>query len=286
MSRKYQITLREPAAECLEVLAQGADLPPATFAAQLINNQLALGGVEGKLRSRRAPLPVEPAVSKGRPPWLEPYGGDPEWRADMWGQIVALHVRYPKLLAWLQDGWWKEERIKELLCLLAYWRSAIDNTETAGIEQETSFQLHLEQFSGLLRQAGGGVTKAWQPGAPPPEWTSGSSPSRRTTISSRISCGRQVRLAFVKSMAKSSGLSPPTVRPRRRGPKQSSFHELPASPRPLPATVRSHVQRIADAAARRILSEQFDSEPVSAASRSNHRAVHQRANRRAPLVKR
>jgi hypothetical protein len=173
MSRKYQVTLRDPAAEQLERLAQSADLPPATLAAQLINNELAHDTADCKLRPRRAPLQTRPVDSDTRPPWLEPYGGDPDWRADMWGQIVALHGRYPKVLAWLQDGWWREERIKELLCVLAYWRAAIDNTGTAGIEQEIAFHLQLDQISGILRQAGGGVTNAWQPGAPPPEWTGG-----------------------------------------------------------------------------------------------------------------
>jgi hypothetical protein len=173
MSRKYQVTLRDPAAEQLERLAYGADLPPATLAAQLINNELAHAAGTAKLRSRRAPLQAGSADDESRPPWLEPYGGDPEWHADMWGQIVALHGRYPKVLAWLQDGWWREERIKELLCVLAYWRARIDNTKTVGVEEEVAFHLHLEQISGVLRQAGGGVTNAWQPGAPPPEWTGG-----------------------------------------------------------------------------------------------------------------
>lgn len=174
MSRKLQVTLRDPASEQLERLAHDADLPPATLAAQLINDGLAHAGAQGRLRPHRAPAPTGVADSEARPPWLEPYGGDPEWRADMWGQIVALHGRYPKVLAWLQDGWWREERIKELLCVLAYWRASIDNNGNAAVEQEISFQLHLEQISGVLRQGGGGVTNAWQPGAPPPEWTGSS----------------------------------------------------------------------------------------------------------------
>jgi hypothetical protein len=44
-----------------------------------------------------------------RPPWLEPYAGDSEWRSWMWGGIVALHGRYPTALAELKDGWWNSK---------------------------------------------------------------------------------------------------------------------------------------------------------------------------------
>jgi hypothetical protein len=39
------------------------------------------------------------ADSGERPRWLEPYGGDAEWRQQMWGAIVALHGRYPHHLS-------------------------------------------------------------------------------------------------------------------------------------------------------------------------------------------
>lgn len=39
--------------------------------------------------------------------------------------------------------------------------------------EELSFQAELIEFSHLLRQEGGGVAKAWKPGAPPDEWTRG-----------------------------------------------------------------------------------------------------------------
>jgi hypothetical protein len=38
----------------------------------------------------------------------------------MWGQIVALHGRYPKALAWLQEEWWTDEELLETLCALAH----------------------------------------------------------------------------------------------------------------------------------------------------------------------
>jgi hypothetical protein len=35
---------------------------------------------------------------------------------------------------------------------------------------ELAFQNQLADYAQLLRQQGGGVTKAWKPGPPPPEW--------------------------------------------------------------------------------------------------------------------
>ena len=104
-----------------------------------------------------------------RAPWLEPYGGDGEWRRQMWGAIVALHGRYPRPLANLKDGWWTDEATTETLCALAVWRAELDD---AGQDprEELAFQNQLADYSQLLRQEGGGVTKAWKPGAPPPEW--------------------------------------------------------------------------------------------------------------------
>lgn len=36
--------------------------------------------------------------------------------------------------------------------------------------EELAFQTQLADYSQHLRQQGGGVTKAWKPGAAPPEW--------------------------------------------------------------------------------------------------------------------
>lgn len=44
-----------------------------------------------------------------RAAWLEPYGGDREWRRFMWGSILALCARYPEELRGLKQGWWKDE---------------------------------------------------------------------------------------------------------------------------------------------------------------------------------
>ena len=101
--------------------------------------------------------------------WLEPYGGDAAWRAEMWGQIVALHGRYPHILAYLKDEWWADEAHIETLCALAVWRSELDD---GGVDprEELAFHAQLTDYSQALRQEGGGVSKAWKPGAPPQGW--------------------------------------------------------------------------------------------------------------------
>jgi hypothetical protein len=88
----------------------------------------------------------------------------------MWGAIVALHGRYPRQLGTLKDEWWTDASHTETLCALAVWRAEIDDTGQDPRE-ELSFQAQLLDYSQVLGQEGGGVTKAWKPGAPPDEWT-------------------------------------------------------------------------------------------------------------------
>jgi hypothetical protein len=90
----------------------------------------------------------------------------------MWGAIVALHGRYPRQLENLREGWWDDEPQTELLGALAVWRDEIDD---AGRDprEELSFHHQLEDFSHILRQAGGGVESLWEPGAPPNDWAVG-----------------------------------------------------------------------------------------------------------------
>jgi hypothetical protein len=87
----------------------------------------------------------------------------------MWGAIVALHGRYPLQLQSLQDGWWTDDSQTETLCALAVWRTELDD---AGQDprEELAFQNQLADYSQTLQRQGGGVTKAWTPGPPPPEW--------------------------------------------------------------------------------------------------------------------
>lgn len=128
----------------------------------------------GRFTRRARPAPValggpEEEESDRRPPWLEPYGGDPEWRSWMWGGIVALYRRYPAALEGLKDGWWKSETHVETLCALVVWRQWIDDAGR-NPREELAFQVQLSDYGLALRQEGGGVTRAWKPGPAPDEW--------------------------------------------------------------------------------------------------------------------
>jgi hypothetical protein len=105
----------------------------------------------------------------GRAPWLEPYGGDFQWRSLTWGGIVALYGRYPTALERLREGWWRNESQLETLCVLVAWRDAID-AHSQDPREELAFQSQLDYFRDTLHKAGGGVTTAWKPGAPPADW--------------------------------------------------------------------------------------------------------------------
>ena len=144
---------------------------PTRRSSDLVRSEVARAVADGKVRPlRQLPATTGAVMGAGaRARWLEPYGGDADWRADMWGQIVALHGRYPKALAWLQEEWWTDEELLETLCALAVWRAEVDD---AGVDsrEELAFHLQLRELSQVLRQAGGGVTKAWKPGALPDEW--------------------------------------------------------------------------------------------------------------------
>jgi len=170
MSQRRQIVLPDPVDQQLRELAAGADTPPSTLAAQMVQAGVAQAAKDGKVR----PLRPAPALVGGngseRARWLEPYGGDSKWRQWMWGAIVALHGRYPTHLEALKDKWWRDDSQTETLSALAVWRAELDD---AGQDprDELAFQNQLGDYAQVLRQQGGGVTKAWKPGAPPTEWT-------------------------------------------------------------------------------------------------------------------
>lgn len=168
MSRSVKIVLPEPVAAQLAELAAGGDQAPATLAAQMVRNGVAVAAKDGKVR-RIKPSVVVGRKAGGRPPWLAPYGGDSEWQSRMWDAIVALHGRYSRALGVLKDEWWTDESHTETLCALAVWRAEIDD---AGQDprEELAFQAQLADYSSVLRQEGGGVTKVWKPGAPPGAW--------------------------------------------------------------------------------------------------------------------
>ncbi len=88
----------------------------------------------------------------------------------MWAAIVGLHTLYPEALSSLKDGWWHNATQLETLSALALWRKWIDDADGDPLE-ELAFQVQLANYGHALRQAGGSIKRAWQPGAPPVEWS-------------------------------------------------------------------------------------------------------------------
>jgi len=169
MSQRRQIVLPDPVDQQLRELAAGADTPPSTLAAHFVQAGIAQAANDGQVRPLRTAPPVTPPRGGERAPWLEPYGGDQQWRRQMWGQVVALHGRYPTQLEALKEKWWTDEFTTETLCALAVWRAELDDAG-ADPRDELAFKNQLVDYAQLLRQQGGGVTKTWKPGATPPEW--------------------------------------------------------------------------------------------------------------------
>jgi hypothetical protein len=170
MSHKLQVVIPDPVATQLRELSAEAGEPLSTIASHMVREGVANAAKEGKVRPLR-PAPIlttHRGVMRAR--WLEPYGGDRSWREEMWGAIVALHGRYARLLDPLKDGWWRDDVHTETLCALAVWRADIDDGGEDPRE-ELAFQSQLIDYARTLREQGGGVAKAWRPGAPPVEWT-------------------------------------------------------------------------------------------------------------------
>jgi hypothetical protein len=95
--------------------------------------------------------------------------GDAAWRNRMWGEIVALHGRYPKSLAQLKDEWWTEELHTEILCALASWRTELDE-KAQDPREEIAFHSQLADYAHRLQKESTGITATWKPGAPPDSW--------------------------------------------------------------------------------------------------------------------
>lgn len=170
MSYRIKITLPDPTMDQLETLAEQRGEPASRVAAQLICAEI-MAGSDTKRTHVTTPAPAlkEKADPDRRAPWIEPYYDRQDWRAVMWGSIVALHGRYPQALEHLKDGWWEDTAHVETLCALVVWRDWIDQSADDP-RYELAFQTQLVDYSHMLRREGGGVTRTWRPGPPPDEW--------------------------------------------------------------------------------------------------------------------
>lgn len=171
MSQRLKITLSDAAMADLKQRAERAGEPVARIAAQMVTQ------LTGHTSVTDHAAAVTPAAIEDddldidrHAPWIEPVMGDSAWRQRMWGSIVALHGRYPKVLAHLKDGWWEDTSHVETLCALVVWRDWID-VAANDPRFELAFQAQLADYGHALKQEGGSLTHAWTPGAPPIEWT-------------------------------------------------------------------------------------------------------------------
>ena len=107
MSRRLQIVLPDPVAAQLEELAAAPANHSPPSPRQIVRNGVAARRATASDVRRQASAAPPGSAATERPPWLEPYGGDPVWWRETWGAIVALHGRYPRHLEHLKDGWWR-----------------------------------------------------------------------------------------------------------------------------------------------------------------------------------
>src|ERR1700733_5627516 len=168
MSQRLKITLPDAVMAELRAMAARDGVPIARVAAERIAGEIRNGSRTDDT-SQLPTLLDDDALDDRHAPWIEPVMGDLIWRQRMWGSIAALHGRYPRALAHLQEGWWKDAAQVESLCALVVWRDWID-VAANDPRHELAFQAQLTDLSLQLRQEGGGVTTAWKPGAAPPEW--------------------------------------------------------------------------------------------------------------------
>jgi hypothetical protein len=169
MNYRIKITLPDSTLAELRSAAKDRGEPMARLATRLISAGLFASKQEPtRGRARDAGKPDHGAGPRAL--WLEPFEGErQEWRRDMWGAIVALRGRYPRELGHIKDGWWDHTAHVETLCALVVWRDWIDQVADDP-RDELVFHAQLEDYSRALRQEGGSVSAAWQPGAPPTDW--------------------------------------------------------------------------------------------------------------------
>lgn len=170
MSQRLKITLSDAVMAELRDAATRDGVPIARIAAERLSQTAPTDRSNDTDSVSSLPTLIDDDLIDDRhAPWIEPVMGDPGWRRRMWGSIAALYGRYPRQLAYLRNGWWKDSSHVEALCALVVWRDWID-LAAEDPRHELAFQAQLTDFSHQLRHEGGSVTTAWKPGAAPPEW--------------------------------------------------------------------------------------------------------------------
>jgi len=163
MSRRLKITLPDPICEQLSDMAASSGEPVSRLAAQIVRSRV-VEAAEGHTRCYRSRR-----LTAERPDWLEPLADGRAWRASMWEEIEALYLRYQHALSGLVDGWWADESCVEMLCAMATWRRAIDESGHDPTE-ELDFQARLLECSTALRRAADPDARSWIPGVSPHAW--------------------------------------------------------------------------------------------------------------------
>jgi hypothetical protein len=118
MSYRMKITLSDTAMAELERRADDAGEPVARVAARTVVAKITEDGSATSGASAASTFEETEADLDRHAPWIEPVMGDPAWRRQMWGSIVARHGRYPHALAHLKDKWWNDASHVETLCAL------------------------------------------------------------------------------------------------------------------------------------------------------------------------
>jgi hypothetical protein len=122
MSQRLKITLSDTVMAELRSMAARDGVPVARIAAERIARVEPVNGsadstaLSPTLIGNDDDLPADKHA-----PWIEPVMGDVEWRRRTWGSIVALHGRYPRRLAHLKEGWWKDSSHVKTLAALVVW---------------------------------------------------------------------------------------------------------------------------------------------------------------------
>ena len=170
--RRISIRLPDPALALLEQRAQAQGEPVASAASNLLRTALEngiadSGGARSRTAQRRSPARQSVRPTPGAP-WIAPEN-DSDWHERMWGAIVALYERYPRVLARLEHDWYEHAERVETLAALAVWRANIDAVGEDPRE-ELAFHAALLQLGRILDSAPSSERRFKPDTTMPAEW--------------------------------------------------------------------------------------------------------------------